>query len=41
MLSSRAGVITYVGCAARTVGPQLSVYLSPEAFGPEVIEMDI
>ncbi|KAJ7704932.1 tryptophan dimethylallyltransferase-domain-containing protein [Mycena rosella] len=34
-LDSRTGIYTYVGCAARKAGPQVSLYLSPEVFAPE------
>ncbi|KAJ7235109.1 tryptophan dimethylallyltransferase-domain-containing protein [Mycena haematopus] len=34
-LDKCTGIYTYVGCAARKSGPQLSLYLSPETFAPE------
>ncbi|KAJ6461402.1 tryptophan dimethylallyltransferase-domain-containing protein [Mycena sanguinolenta] len=34
-LNTRTGIYSYVGCAARKAGPQVSLYLSPEAFAPE------
>ncbi|KAF7356056.1 putative dimethyl allyl transferase [Mycena venus] len=34
-LAQRSGIYTYVGCAARKAGPQVSLYLSPEVFAPE------
>jgi tryptophan 7-dimethylallyltransferase len=34
-LSARTGVQTYIGCAARKGGSQVSVYLSPESYAPE------
>ncbi|KAJ7483256.1 aromatic prenyltransferase [Mycena latifolia] len=34
-LANRTGIYTYVGCAARKAGPQVSLYLSPEVFAPE------
>lgn len=34
-LSRRTGIHTYVGCAARKDGAQVSIYYSPEAFAPE------
>ncbi|KIM73557.1 hypothetical protein PILCRDRAFT_725491 [Piloderma croceum F 1598] len=34
-LSARTGVQTYIGCAAKKGGSQVSVYLSPESFAPE------
>ncbi|KAJ7016170.1 aromatic prenyltransferase, partial [Mycena alexandri] len=34
-LATRTGIYTYVGCAARRTGPQVSLYISPEVFAPE------
>ncbi|KAF9027543.1 aromatic prenyltransferase [Hymenopellis radicata] len=34
-LSLRTGIHTYVGCAARRSGAQVSIYYSPEVFAPE------
>ncbi|KAF9461632.1 aromatic prenyltransferase [Collybia nuda] len=36
-LSLRTGIHTYVGCAARKNGAQVSIYYSPEVFAPERI----